>query len=488
MSVGSQGKFDEQYRLLIDKVSDGLVVTDMHGIVQFANLAAAMLLGREQRELLGRPIGLPLISADVAEIDPGRKDGKAAFAELRVAHIDWQGEPAYLLSLRDITLRRETATELLPHLKELIQSEQADRHQTRILKLILNSMTDGVVACDRDGRFVMINPAVQRLLGSTPVGIAPEMWAKHFGLFQKDGTTPEPVGESPLARAIRGESVEEVELPNHNQQHGEGRVVTETARPIWDSKGGLHGGVVFLRDITDRKHAETGLLKTEKLATAGRIAATIAHEINNPLAAAMNSVFLVLQDQSLSETSRQTLNGVERELKRIAHFTKQALGFYREPGQPTSVHVPELVDEILDLFASKLKDKSMCVVRRYHGVSRVQAIEGELRQIISNLVANSIDATSRNGTMHVRMSCPVQFNGAHPMMRLTIADSGKGICAEDLGRIFEPFFTTKESIGTGLGLWVTGELVRKYDGKIRVRSRLGKGSVFTVWIPTGHCE
>ena len=217
------------------------------------------------------------------------------------------------------------------------------------------------------------------------------------------------------------------------------------------------------------------------------MAATIAHEINNPLAATMNSLFLVLQDPSLSESARQRLNVAERQLKRIARLTKQTLGFYKEAGPPTTVNLPELVDEVLDLFAPKLRDKSIHVSASTMVLRPRQAIEGELRQIVSNLVANSIDAVSHNGTLHVRTACPVQLN-ARSMMRLTIADTGKGICPENLECESLSRFSAKQSVGIGLGLWVTADLVRKRGGKIRVRSRPGKGTAFTVWIPIARRE
>lgn len=486
MDTESRPRSGEQYRLLIDKITDGIVVTELNGIVRFANPAAAALLGCGKDELLGRPIGLPEIRPGCVRLSLDRRDGKVSYAELRAAPIEWQKEPAYLLCLREDPLQHEPAVDRRQQPREPAPTGEAYRHETRLLQLILDSMTDGVFVCDRDGKYVFINQTARQLLGSTLAGIVPEAWAQHFGLFQKNATKPVSGIESPLVRAIRGEFPEEVEFFIRNQQYPEGRIVTQTARPVGDSEGGLYGGVVVMRDITDRRRTETLLLRTEKLATAGRMAATIAHEINNPLAATMNSLFLVLQDQSLSESSRQKLMVAEKELQRIAILTRQALGFYKEAGHPTSVKLSELVDEVLDLQASRIKDKSIHVVRNCHGAPRVLAIEGELRQVVSNIVTNSIDAISRNGTLHVRIASSTQFFGGRRMIRLTVADTGKGISPENLGRIFEPFFTTKLSIGTGLGLWVAEELVRRYDGKIRVRSRLGKGTVFSVWIPCGR--
>jgi signal transduction histidine kinase len=181
--------------------------------------------------------------------------------------------------------------------------------------------------------------------------------------------------------------------------------------------------------------------------------------------------------------ARKTVELAETELERVAHLTKQTLGFYRETGTPTGLDLPEIVNGVLDIYGPKLKNKSVSVERQFRSTARIQAIEGELRQVFSNLVANSIDAVNGSGVLHVRTSGPCPGNGMRAMVRLTVADTGAGISAENLKHIFEPFFTTKEAVGTGLGLWVTSELVKKHGGRLRVRSRLGKGTVFSIWVP-----
>ena len=232
-------------------------------------------------------------------------------------------------------------------------------------------------------------------------------------------------------------------------------------------------------DITDRKRAEEALIRSEKLASVGRMAATMAHEINNPLEAVVNSMFLIGCDSSLSPEARSHLEVAERELERVIHMTKQTLGFYRENSRPATVYLPDLVDELAGLYARKLAPKRITLEKTYRGANTVIGVAGELRQIVSNLLANSIDALPHHGAIRVRVS---DFHVNQYGVRLTIADNGCGIDRKHLQAIFEPFFTTKKDFGTGLGLWVTRQIVEKHVGAIRVRSKAGKGTVFSVYL------
>lgn len=488
MSAGARWYIDEPYGALVDKICDGVILADAQGSIKYVNPAAELLLDREQQELLGQPIALPLKDADFAEISCVRRDGTTVFVELRVAKVDWQGEPAYLISLRDTTGRSKAAEPESAQCKPwLNQTAQVLSSGPPALQRVLDSIGDAVVVCDQNGRVTTFNAAAQRL-GLVPSCVAPGVESQHLCLFLKDQITPVSPDDSPIARALRGESTGEVELFTAHWQSGFGRFITQSANPLRDSNGAICGCVLVARDITDRKRQESTLSRREKLATAGRIAATIAHEINNPLAAMMNALFLISLDPSLSVSSQQTLKVAEIEVRRIANLTRHTLGFQSQAEQLTSVDIPSLVDEVLDTHNFKLKNRSVHVVRKHCGESHIQAVESELRQIVSNLVTNSIDAAPTNGTMIIRTAGPVMLDGNRPMMRITVADSGIGICEEGLPRIFEAFYTTKESVGTGLGLWATRELVRKYHGRIRVRSCAGRGSVFTVWIPTEHSK
>jgi PAS domain S-box-containing protein len=235
-----------------------------------------------------------------------------------------------------------------------------------------------------------------------------------------------------------------------------------------------------VEDITERKLADEALLRSEKLASMGRMAATIAHEINNPLAAVTNSLFLAESVENLPESARQYLETADEELKRVAHITRQSLGFYRESTSPTLTSATGILESSVDLLKSKIKAKHAVVEKQWDDDVQITAVAGELRQVFSNLLANSLDAVEEKGIIKLRVTAN------NRSVRVTIADNGKGIGAATLPHIFEPLFTTKEATGSGLGLWVCKQIIEKHQGSVRVRSSTNgghRGTTFSVLIP-----
>ncbi len=236
-------------------------------------------------------------------------------------------------------------------------------------------------------------------------------------------------------------------------------------------------------EALQRKRTELALVRSEKLVSVGRLAATIAHEINNPLEAATNALYLVSQDASISGQAHTMANLAEQELRRAAQIARRTLGFYRQPNSRTAVSVTELFADLAALYEPRLKDLSIQFrVRCADESAAVMANAGEMRQLFSNLLANSIDAVGKGGTVEVRVSRTCSGTGA-PLLRILVADSGAGIEPQHVKRIFEPFFTTKRDVGTGLGLWIGEQIVKKHGGTLRVRSRVGQGTVFAVTLP-----
>lgn len=239
-------------------------------------------------------------------------------------------------------------------------------------------------------------------------------------------------------------------------------------------------------DIAERKLAEQALLRSEKLASAGRLAASIAHEINNPLEAVTNTLYLARMMAQDPEAVRKYLDIADDELKGIAHITRQALGFYRESNAPALTSVTAVLDSSIDLLSGKIKAKHVLIHRQWHSEVKICAVAGELRQVFSNLLANSIDALGDSGSIKLRVSGRAFFRDGSRAVRVTVSDNGRGIHPEAQQHIFEPFFTTKGSVGTGLGLWVSKQIVDNHGGIIRVRSSCHpghSGTTFSILIP-----
>src|SRR5665213_3011668 len=230
------------------------------------------------------------------------------------------------------------------------------------------------------------------------------------------------------------------------------------------------------------KKAEDALIGSEKLASAGRMAAVLAHEINNPLAAVMNLLFLAQTTGDIPAPVHRYLKMADDELKRIAHITRQTLGFYREFSVQTTVPVVTLLNSVIDLLQAKMVSTQVIVEKQCDDLLQITAIFGELRQVISNLMLNSLDALGEGGRVTLRASSSRNPLDGSSRVRITIADNGQGISAATLPRIFEPFFTTKGSTGNGLGLWVCKQIIEKHGGSIWARSRTcePQGTTFSV--------
>lgn len=238
-------------------------------------------------------------------------------------------------------------------------------------------------------------------------------------------------------------------------------------------------------DVTSRKAAEEALRHSEKLAATGRLAASIAHEINNPLASVMNALYILRTNSKVPESSLVYVKTAEEELARVVHITKQTLGFYREISSPVMSSVPHLFDEVLAAYDSRIEQSQLAVEKEFAAVGQLAAFPSELRQVFSNLVLNALEASSAHGKIFIRVRQAHDREG-RAGIRVSVADNGCGIPAGNMSLIFEPFFSTKDSKGTGLGLWVSQGIVQKHQGSLRVRSRTDEkrhGTCCTVFLP-----
>ena len=245
-------------------------------------------------------------------------------------------------------------------------------------------------------------------------------------------------------------------------------------------------------DIHDQKLAEETLRRTEKLASAGRLAASIAHEINNPLEAVTNSLYLAMTDSTIQPETRTYLKMAEQELARVAQVATQTLRFHRQAAAASRVDVGEIMDSAYALYASRMKGWSIVLVREYAAGHMLVCRGDELRQVFSNLLSNALDAMRGSGRLRIRIRSAHRWSGEGCAgLRVTIADTGDGIPVALRKKIFEPFISTKEATGTGLGLWVSDGIVQKHKGQIALRSRTGEvghGTVFALFFPIDGIE
>jgi PAS domain S-box-containing protein len=256
-----------------------------------------------------------------------------------------------------------------------------------------------------------------------------------------------------------------------------------SASSLRNVRGEIVGASTIARDISAEKQSEEAIRRSEKLATTGRLAASIAHEINNPLEAVINLLYLARHDSS---HAAEYLKQAEREVGRVAQLAQQTLGFVRDANASGWMDPAAIMDEILQLYSRKLEGRKIRVTRRYRDDCQISGHSGELRQLLANLVVNAVDAMKEQGSLHVRVAKGRDWQSGREGVRITVADSGSGIPRSQLRQIFEAFYTTKRDAGTGLGLWVSRGIVEKHGGSIRVRSRTGgeaTGTVFFIFLP-----
>ena len=347
------------------------------------------------------------------------------------------------------------------------------------LASIVESSDDAIIGKNLDGVITTWNAGAQKMFGYAAdevVGLPVST------LMPRDRSDY-------LDQIRRGEPVKQFETIGRRKD-GTTFNIFVTISPIRNAAGTIIGVSRIARDITDQKRVEQALRLNEKLAATGRLAATIAHEINNPMATLTDIIYLLDVELAGDERARQYVAIAKQEVGRISHITTQMLSLYRESSKPVPVRIPEVVESALALYARKIEARNIHVHVRNGVEGIVQAFPAEMRQAFSNLIVNAVEAAQDNGTvrLHVSHSCDWK-NPQSRGVRVAIADDGCGIPPENRRRLFQPFFTTKGEKGTGLGLWVTNGIIQKHGGSIRVRSSVApghSGTCFSVFLPSMH--
>jgi PAS domain S-box-containing protein len=469
--------YQDQARRVLGGIAEGFFILDHDWTVVYTNDAAAEATGKSAAEMTGRNYWelLPLLKDTVIEQQLKRcavEEIPVRF-ESRCPHSRrWFEFRAYAFAgeisvfLQDMSDAKDREDKLRASLERLSTVHRAAQMGTFEWDVPTNEIIwsedtyriHGLTRDQFDGRF--------------------ETWLKSMHPEDLPGV---------LAKIQRA-------LEEKNEYSAEYRVVWPNGEIHWfgghghvilDDHGNVSGIIGICSDITHRHMEEEALRRSEKLATAGRLAATIAHEINNPLEAVTNLVYLMRQDRGIKPDTQELLRLADEQLARVNHIAKQTLGFYQDRNIPETLDVVQTLEGLLNILQSRINAKQIRVEREYENACLLNGFRGELRQVFSNLLTNAIDASPSGGKLIVRVR-PDRNGDQIDSLRVEVEDFGSGIRPQDQPRIFEPFFTTKADIGTGLGLWVTKGLVERNGGAISFRSNCHNGTngtCFSVTLP-----
>ena len=469
---------------IIDSSDDVILSKDLNGIVTSWNAAAARVFGYSAEEMIGTSIlklipeslqsdeqtilrhiraGQPLEHFETVRMT---KDGKLLDVSLSISPVkDEKGNVIGASKiLRDISTRRQA---------EQVQEDLAKRAAE--LAAIVESSDDVILSKGLDGIIKSWNGAASRLFGYS----AEEMVGQSILKLIPDDLRAE---EKQIIDSIRaGRRVEHFDTIRLTK-NGRPIEVSVTVSPIKNDRGEVIGASKILRDVSARKRIEQSLMQAEKIAATGRMAATIAHEINNPLEAVMNLLYL-LRSKLVDEEGLSYLSTAESELGRVAHIAKQTLGYYREHAAATPASLREIAQEAVAVYEPRCASSGIKISASLAGSRKAILRRGEMMQVISNLIANSIYAMPGGGNLLVSVE---DVDEPVAGTRLIISDDGVGIAASDLPKVFEAFFTTRSTVGTGIGLFVTKQFIEGHGGQISITSRTdaeNHGTAVRIFVP-----
>jgi len=378
---------------------------------------------------------------------------------------------------------RAVSKSYLQQIDDMTEQSEALFESQQWFQTTLESIGDAVIACDNHGAVSFMNAVAQHLTGWKLDDARGHALEDVFKIVHEETRVP---CESPVEKVRRLRTV--IGLANHTvliARDGREVVIDDSAAPIMSGDGEMIGVVLVFRDVTEEKRLQAALVSSEKLAVAGRLAASIAHEIHNPLDSVANLHYL-LEEETDPEQRAEYLKLAQQELGRTMQISRTMLSLYREPKAPITVGLRELIDGVLLLLDRRMKHQGIQLETELTEALMVEGFPAELRQVFTNLIGNAIEAAGSRGRIRIRMehAAAEELHGAGAVIE--IVDSGVGIPSDIAPKLFQPFFTTKGATGTGLGLWVSMGIVQKHGGAIRIANSTDRelpGACIRVFLP-----
>ena len=379
--------------------------------------------------------------------------------------------------VRDALVERDRVLDELRTERDVLRNSEE-----RFRRLIENASI-GINITDVYGHITYANPTMLKLVGYSMEDV-------REGKIRWDDLTPDEFLEADRHATQQLLATGTCEPYQKAYRARDGRLVPvlvgATLIPSSESSNREDQVAVFLTDLTSQKLAETALIQSEKLAAVGRLAASISHEINNPLEAVTNLLYLIRKEPELLPHTKNYLLLAESELARVSQIAAQTLRFHRQSTKAQAVTPSELIDSVVSLYQGRLANSGIEVVHDHGFATAVTCYEGDIRQVLNNLVGNAIDSMRTGGKLVVRTRNAMCWKDGREGVRITIADTGHGMSRAVARRIFEAFYTTKGLNGTGLGLWISHGIVEKHHGRLDVRSKdngAQTGTVFSLFLP-----
>jgi PAS domain S-box-containing protein len=482
-SKDAEGRLGE-LAAIVDSSDDAILSKDLNGIITSWNPAASNMFGYSAEEIIGSSV-LKLIPENLRSeettilesIRAGRriehfetqrltKNGELLDVSLTISPIrNSRGEVIGASKiLRDISAR-----------KRMEESQQTISKRLAEAAAIVDSSDDAILSKDLNGIITSWNPGAAKVFGYS----AEEMiGASILKLIPEELHTDEAVIIGKIRAGERVEHFETVRLTKGGRRLN----VSLSISPVKDEHGKVIGAAKILRDISGRKRIEESLLQSEKIAAAGRMASTIAHEVNNPLEAVTNLLYL-LRPFITDAAGAEFLATAESEIARVSHIAKQTLGFYREHAAASSISVSQLVQRGMMIYEPRCSAHGITIKKSFSSRKEVVLRQGEMMQVVSNLIANSMYAMPSGGTLSISVE---DADAAKESVVVTIKDTGVGVAAENIPKVFDAFFTTRSTIGTGIGLFVAKQFVEGHGGRIELESNQDvkeHGTTVRIYLP-----